>query len=114
MANEMIAVCGLDCSTCPAHVAWKNDDQALREKTAREWKEAFHFDFQPAMINCSGCRVAGGPKIGHCGECKMRSCAGQKGHATCADCADFLTCSEIQGFLAKAPQAKANLERLRA
>ena len=32
MLNEMIAVCGLDCSICPAHLAWKNDDEALREK----------------------------------------------------------------------------------
>jgi hypothetical protein len=114
MMNEMIAVCGLDCSTCPAHFAWKNDDQALREKTAPEWSQAFSFDFQPAMINCSGCRVAGEPKIGHCAECKMRSCVAQKGHATCADCGEFPTCAEIRGFMSHAPQAKANLERLRA
>ncbi|MBU4575996.1 MAG: DUF3795 domain-containing protein, partial [Desulfarculus sp.] len=29
-----IACCGLDCSQCPAHLAWQNDDQALRQKTA--------------------------------------------------------------------------------
>ncbi len=114
MSNEMIAVCGLDCSSCPAHLAWKNDVQALREKTAREWSQAYHFDCKPAMINCSGCRVASGPKIGHCADCKMRNCATQKGHATCADCAELATCAEIQGFFANAPQAKANLGKLRA
>ncbi len=114
MVDQMIAVCGLDCSVCPAQLAWKNDDQALREKTAREWSQAFHFDCTPEMINCSGCRVATGPKLGHCAECKMRSCAAQKGHATCADCADFTGCAEIQGFFGHAPQAKVNLEKLRA
>ena len=114
MSNQMIAVCGLDCSVCPAHLAWKNDDQALREKTAREWTDAFKFAFEAAMINCSGCRVAEGPKIGHCAECKMRSCAMRKGHETCAACGEFTACEEIQGFVARVPEAKANLARLRA
>ncbi len=114
MANEMIAVCGLDCSQCPAHIAWKNDDQALRAKTAVEWQKAYGFAFEPSMINCSGCRVADGPKIGHCAECKMRNCAKNKGVPTCGACAEYATCSEIQGFLANVPQAKANLDKLRA
>ena len=33
--NRMIAFCGLDCEKCDAYIATKNDDQALREKTAR-------------------------------------------------------------------------------
>ncbi len=113
MLNEMIAVCGLDCSLCPAHLAWKNDDQALREKTAREWSQAYHFECTPAMVNCSGCRTAAGPKIGHCADCRIRACAGQKGHATCADCAELASCAEIQAFFKHAPPATENLERLR-
>ncbi len=114
MSNDLIAVCGLDCSSCPAYLAWKNDDAALREKTAREWSKTYGFACTPAMVNCSGCRTAEGPKIGHCAECKMRSCAMQRGHATCAACGELSTCAEIQGFLSKVPAAKANLERLRA
>jgi hypothetical protein len=38
----------------------------------------------------------------------------QKAHATWADCGDFMTCGEIQAFMRNAPQAKANLEKLRA
>lgn len=113
MPNEMIAVCGLDCSACPAHLAWKNDDQAHRERTALEWKQTFGFDFTPAMINCSGCRVAGEPKIGHCSDCKMRRCANSKGHKTCAACDDYSGCLELSGFLGQVPQAKVNLEKLR-
>lgn len=113
MSNEMIAVCGLDCSACPAHLAWKNDDEALRVKTAAEWSQNYNFACVPAMINCSSCRAAEGPKIGHCAECKMRNCAAKKGHATCAACGDLESCAEIQGFLSHVPAARANLEKLR-
>jgi hypothetical protein len=111
MPDEMIAVCGLDCSGCPAHLAWKNNDQAVREKTAREWSVAYNFDCRPDMVNCSGCRVATGPKIGHCADCKMRSCAARKGHATCGDCNELASCTEIQAFFKHAPQARENLEK---
>ncbi len=114
MLNDMIAFCGLDCSACPAHVAWKSDDQALREETAREWSQAYGFDCKPAMVNCSGCRVPGEPKIIHCAQCKIRACAAQKGHATCASCDEFGSCPELQGFLGHAPQARVNLGKLRA
>jgi hypothetical protein len=113
MTDKMIACCGLDCGACSAYLAWKNDNQALREKTAIEWKKAFSFDFTPAMINCSGCRVPGEPKVGHCSECQMRACAMGKGHDTCADCADFTTCGTIQDFIKNCPPAGATLARLR-
>ena len=113
MDKKMIAACGLDCAACPALLAWKNDDQALRVKTAAEWKQNYHFDFTPEMINCSGCK-AEGPKIGHCGECKMRICSTAKGHSTCASCPDFAACADIQGFIGGVPDAKRNLEGLKA
>ncbi len=37
--NKMIAICGLDCEKCDAYIATKNNDQALREKSARLWSE---------------------------------------------------------------------------
>ena len=30
MTDSMMAYCGLDCAVCPAHIAWKNDDDQLR------------------------------------------------------------------------------------
>jgi len=35
----MIAYCGLDCEKCDAHIATVNNDDALREKTAKLWAE---------------------------------------------------------------------------
>ena len=37
--RDMIAYCGLDCEKCDAYLATINDDQALREKTAKLWSE---------------------------------------------------------------------------
>ena len=35
--KNLIACCGLDCETCDARVATLNNDNALREKTAKLW-----------------------------------------------------------------------------
>ena len=37
--RDMIGYCGLDCEKCDAYIATVNDDQALREKTAKLWAE---------------------------------------------------------------------------
>ena len=112
--ETIIAACGLDCGACPAYIAWKTDDQALRIKTAAEWKEAHGFDASPDMVNCAGCLTAAeGPRIGYCAECGLRSCATERRLSTCAACGDY-PCEPLTGFHAQAPQAKANLEALRA
>ena len=33
--RDMIGYCGLDCEKCDAYIATVNDDQTLREKTAK-------------------------------------------------------------------------------
>ena len=50
----MIAYCGLDCEKCDAYLATVNDDQALREKTAKAWAELNHAPILPEHINCQG------------------------------------------------------------
>ena len=37
--KDMIGYCGLDCEKCDAYIATVNDDQTLREKTAKLWAE---------------------------------------------------------------------------
>jgi hypothetical protein len=112
--SKKISFCGLDCSTCPAHVAHLTGDQALREKTAKEWSTAYHADIKPEMVDCVGCTATEGVHIGHCGECAMRVCGLDKGVANCGRCAKFEGCATIGEFIAKVPPAKANLEEVRA
>jgi hypothetical protein len=112
--TKMISFCGLDCFTCPAHVAHLTGDQALREKTAKEWSSAYQADFKPEMVDCVGCTTAAGPHIGHCSECAMRVCGKGKGVANCGLCPEFEACAKIGDFLTKVPPAKANLDEIRA
>jgi len=112
MEQHMIAVCGIDCAVCPAHLAWKNNDDALRDRTAVEWSKAFGFAFTREHVNCIGCLAAGdGPRIGHCADCEFRRCAAGRGIGTCAECVDY-ACDKLQKFFAQVPAAKANLDLL--
>ena len=57
--KDMIGYCGLDCEKCDAYIATVNDDQALREKTAKLWAELNNAPILPEHINCEGCRMNG-------------------------------------------------------
>ncbi len=111
--SRMISMCGLDCSACPAHLAYLTNDQALREKTAVEWSKAFQAELAPHMINCVGCTDVEGVHIGHCFECAMRKCGLGRGVRNCGECDDY-GCATIAAFLEKVPPAKANLEDIRS
>ena len=106
--EKLIAFCGLDCAGCGAYIATKNNDQALREKTAAEWTVMHNFNFTSEMINCTSCN-GDGIKIGHCSQCAIRKCATEKRVANCGACDAFKTCETIQPFLAQVPCAAKNL-----
>ena len=110
MMRKMIAYCGLDCEKCDAYLATINNDQALREKTAKQWSEQNHADIRPEYINCEGCR-ADGAKFVYCESmCGIRKCALQKGVTTCGDCADLDKCKTVEPVIAHVPEALKNLK----
>jgi len=106
--EKLIAYCGLDCAQCGAYLAMKNNDQALREKTATEWTVAHSFDFTPDMINCTSCKGSG-VQVGHCSQCEIRKCAVGKGVVNCGACGEFATCKTINDFMAQVPHVRDNL-----
>ena len=110
--TKTLAMCGLDCAACPAYLAYKTNDQALREKTAAEWSKQFGVEMKPADINCVGCLKTKGVQISHCAQCEIRKCGLARKVKNCALCADY-PCDKISKFIANVPPAKANLEELR-
>ena len=107
--KDMIAFCGLDCEKCDAYIATHNDDQALREKTAKLWSELNHAPILPEHINCDGCR-ANGRKTVYCESlCAIRQCAMKKGVNTCGDCVDMDVCPTLGAVIANNPEALNNL-----
>jgi hypothetical protein len=48
--NEYIAYCGLNCEACEARLATVNNDDALRQRVAREWSELNGVEITVEMI----------------------------------------------------------------
>ncbi|MFH0776863.1 MAG: DUF3795 domain-containing protein [Patescibacteria group bacterium] len=101
MPPKICAACGLDCAQCGAYLAHKNNDDTLREKTAREWNKQFAAvgaNFKPAEINCVGCLEKDGAHSGYCCKCPLRKCALTRAVENCAKCADFAECETRRNF----------------
>lgn len=108
--NNLIAFCGLNCTKCDAYIATKNNDNALREKTAKLWSELNNVQILPEHINCDGCRM-NGRKTVFCDKlCPIRQCALQKGVETCGDCPEMDNCQKITMVHANNSEAKSNLK----
>ena len=108
---KLIAICGLDCSECPARLAYMSNDEALRKKTALEWSGLYGADIKPEQVNCTGC-TASGVKFPHCENgCFMRKCAIGKQIEHCGLCSDY-PCEELSAFFVHVPSAKETLDNL--
>lgn len=108
--NDLIAFCGLNCAKCDAFIATQNNDDALREKTAKLWSDLNNVQILPEHINCDGCRV-NGRKTVFCDKfCPIRQCAMQKGVDTCGDCSEMEHCLKIAMVHENNEEAKRNLK----
>lgn len=107
--KQLIAFCGLDCEKCDARIATMNNDDALREKTAKAWSEMNKVEITTEMINCMGCR-ADGVKFAYCQNmCPIRQCALAKGYETCGDCSEMETCQKVGMVIGDNDEARCNL-----
>lgn len=111
---EMIAACGIVCTFCPAYVAGQTGDRELQEKTAAAWSARHGTEVKPEDVACDGCQSAGARLIPHCAVCEVRSCAHERGYATCAECDEYHECKTINGVFGFRPEAKSVLDGLRS
>ena len=107
--KKMIGYCGLDCEKCDAYIATVNNDDALREKTAKTWAELNNAPITAEMINCMGCRMDG-VKTPFCDSmCGIRQCALKKGVETCGACGEMRACKTVAEILTSSKEARENL-----
>ncbi len=106
-------MCGISCSNCGALKAFRNDDDQLREETAKQWSKEYNANIKPENINCNGCISPEGPYFSHCYECKIRECGLEKGVANCAHC-DKYACEQLEKFFEWVPTAKETLDQIQA
>lgn len=109
---EIIAFCGINCVECPAYIATKTNDDALRRQTAKEWSKEFNAEIKPQDINCVGCTISEGQHIGYCAMCEIRACALKKKVKNCAYCEEY-ACAGLAKFHEKATNAKTKLAETR-
>ena len=107
--RNMIGYCGLDCEKCDAYLATINDDQVLREKTAKLWAELNNAPILPEHINCEGCRANGAKTVFCENMCGIRKCALNKGVETCGDCPEMETCRTVGAIISNNQEAMKNL-----
>jgi hypothetical protein len=108
--DRIIGCCGIECSSCDAYVATRNNDDELRKKTAENWSSMFNADIRAEDINCLGC----GSEVlfSHCHECDIRKCNIDRSQQNCSTCSDY-ACERLQGFFKMVPDARNVLDSIR-
>jgi len=114
----MIAYCGLNCNTCPIHLATieldQMEQQTMRESIAELCTKQYGMNLRPEEItDCDGCCAKTGRLFSGCWDCEIRKCASQKHVESCAFCEDYLTCHILQEHFAHDPEAKMKLDDMR-
>jgi hypothetical protein len=110
--EKVIAFCGITCSECGAYLATKNNDNAQRINTAKQWSKQYGHEFKPEEINCNGCTSKGKLNFNYCNVCEIRKCGLEKHIINCSYCSDY-ACEKLDKFFTMAPIAKATLEEIR-
>lgn len=109
----MIAYCGIDCSSCKAFIATKNDDDDLRAEVASEWSEIYNVTINSHHINCDGCKNYAGTLFFHCTSCEIRECGKLKGVSNCGEC-DSYPCGKLDLIHNNEECAKKRLDDIAA
>ena len=74
--KQLIACCGLDCENCAARIATVNNDDELREKTAKEWSVLNNTpEITAETIHCMGDRKSTRLNSSHASKSRMPSSA---------------------------------------
>jgi len=114
--NNMIAYCGLSCSSCPIHQATLEQNlsaqQTMRISIARICSEQYGMKLQPHEVNdCDGCRTITDRIFSACRNCLIRKCAQDRKLESCAYCADY-ACEQLLKIFADDPGARTRLDKL--
>lgn len=99
----MISYCGLDCDTCPIHLATLETDPAkqrvMRTDIAVICNEKYGMSLGAADVNdCDGCLTETGRLFSGCLNCPVRPCAISKKVDNCRSCEDY-KCEKLKSVI---------------
>jgi hypothetical protein len=118
MNGNRIAYCGLDCLSCPIHLATLEPDaikrHAMRVEIAHECFVHYGMKLMPEDVSdCDGCRAGTGRLFTSCRACAIRECASSMQLENCAFCENY-ACERLGEIFRSDPQAKTRLEKIRS
>ena len=113
----MIAYCGLECETCPIHLATLEPDvkrkAEMRVQIAHQLAKIYGTTPKPEIItDCDGCKVTGGRLFTGCADCGIRLCANERKVENCAYCSDY-ACEKLIKHFNFDPDSRKRLEEIR-
>ena len=91
--NKLVAVCGLYCGACTLYIASQEDPKRLKAMADR-------FQLSVEEVSCNGCRSE--KRSPYCEQCKMFSCAWDRGFEFCYKCPDY-PCADLKLFQLERP-----------
>ncbi len=114
----MLAYCGLECTTCPIHVATLEPDplvrSSLRARIAQQCTEVYGMPVKAEEVtDCDGCTSQSGRLFSGCMKCGIRSCARERRLLSCAFCSDY-PCAALLSHFTLDPEAQSRLEMIRS
>ncbi len=114
----MLSYCGLECSTCPIHLATLETEPvrqySMRVAIANRCTEVYGMPMNPEDItDCDGCTLLSGRLFSGCAKCEIRRCAGARNLLTCAYCPDY-PCAALRARFTSDPGARVQLEKMRS
>ncbi len=115
--DSLIAYCGIDCATCPIHLATLEQDplrqRSMRLEIAELCARQYSLDVPlEAVTDCDGCSSPAGRLFSGCAKCEIRACTVQRQLTSCAFCADY-ACANLLKRFETDPEARARLEAIR-
>ena len=116
--ESTIAFCGLDCSSCPIHLATLEKDfdakAKMRIEIAAMLANIYHTTPKPEIIcDCDGCKIIDGKLFTGCASCEIRKCAIDNNLENCAYCNNY-ACDKLNRHFVIDQEAKARLEEIRS
>ena len=107
--NELMAVCGLDCTVCDIRQA--PNDPELAKRIADWFKKELNTDVKLKDLRCSGCR---GDRTEHWSpDCWiLQCCVDKKGLGFCYECVDF-PCEKLEEWANGSEKYGEALDRLK-
>jgi len=87
--SELIAPCGVYCGVCPYLIAYKNKDEDLKAKLAK------NMGIKPEKVACEGCKSK--YPFFFCRSCTIKSCVLEKKIESCAVCDEF-PCEIVENY----------------